>query len=63
MCRLVSLEIVGIMEKLSWDFKENGWSFPVVMADTGLDVQATSVHTLSHTFLPAITLADEHHFL
>lgn len=22
-------------EKLCWDFKANGWSFPVVMADTG----------------------------
>lgn len=40
-------------EKLCWDFKANGWSFPVVMADTGLHVQATGTHTLSHTFLPA----------
>lgn len=39
-------------EKVCWDFKANGWSFPVVMADTGLHVQATSTHTLSHTFLP-----------
>lgn len=50
-------------EKLCRDFKANGWSFPVVMADTGLHVRATSTQTLSHTFLPAITPADEHHFL
>lgn len=41
----------GNNEKLCRDFKANVWSFPVVMADTGLHVQATSTHTLSHTFL------------
>lgn len=40
-------------EKLCWDFKVNDWSFPVVMADTGLHVQAKDTHTLSHTFLPS----------
>ena len=40
-------------EKVCRDFKANGWSFPVVMADMGLHVQATSTHTLSHTFLLA----------
>lgn len=40
-------------EKVCWDFKANGQSFPVVIADTGLHDQATSTHTLSHTFLPA----------
>lgn len=29
-------------EKLCRDFKANGWSFPVLMADTGLHVRATS---------------------
>lgn len=49
--RLVPPEIAGIMKRLCWDFKVNGWSFPVVMVDTGLHVQAKRTHTLSHTFL------------
>lgn len=41
------------MKTLCWDFKANARSFPVVMADTGLHVQTTGTHTLSHTFLQA----------
>lgn len=33
-------------EKLCWDFKANGWSFPVVMADTG---SACSGNKHAHT--------------
>lgn len=48
-CRLVSLEIVEIMKKLCWDFKANGRSFPVVMADTGMFRQQARTHLVTHS--------------
>lgn len=43
-CRLVSLKIVGIMKTLL-GLQSKCWSFPVVLADSSLHVQATSTHT------------------
>lgn len=50
-------------EKLCWDFKANGRSFPVVMADMGLHDQATGTHTLLSHIPVFKTPATERHFL